>query len=193
MQYFPTFRVNINRRKIIFAIKRIDMKKKSLLCLCAVMLLSGCSTSDSISGSISLSNVSHSECRNHYLSRTGFVDDYGTKLRLTYNETEETITGEYINYLLGCDYTDAGINIEQDADGTLVLNPWNDSEGAVDCVCHLNIYFTIRNASRQSYHLILNRQTVTIIDPDGSKHEEVWTDYDGNISFKNQNVITIDL
>ena len=63
----------------------------------------------------------------------------------------------------------------------------------VNCVCHLNIYFTIRNATMKNYHLILNRRTVTIIDPDGSKHEEVRTDYDGYISFKDQNVVTIDL
>jgi hypothetical protein len=114
-------------------------------------------------------------------------------LRLTYNEADESITGEYINYLLCCDYTDAGMSVEQDADGTLVLNPWNDSRGDVNCVCHLNIYFTIRHATMQNYHLVLNRRTVTVIDPDGSKRQEIWTDYDGNISFKDQNIVTIDL
>ena len=44
------------------------------------------------------------------------------QLRLTYNEADETITGEYINYLLCCDYTDAGMNIEQDADGYSVIS-----------------------------------------------------------------------
>ena len=172
------------------------MKKGILLWMSAVMLtLSSCSTSDSITESISLSKVSHSECVNRYLSRTRAEGDetQGTKLKLTYNEADQTITGEYINYLLSCDYTDAGINIEQDADGTLVLNPWNDSKGLVNCVCHINIYFTIRNVTMQNFHLVLNRQTVTVIDPDGSKHQETWTDYDGYISFKNQNVITIDL
>ena len=173
------------------------MRKFLHLGICAAMMItmSSCSTSDSIAGSISLSNVSHSECENHYLSRTrGEEDDsYTSKLRLTYNEAEETITGEYINYLLCCDYTDAGMKVEQDADGTLVLNPWNDSQGGVNCVCHLNIYFTIRNATMQSYHLILNRRTVTVIDPDGSKHQEVWTDYDGYVSFKDQSIVTIDL
>jgi len=85
------------------------------------------------------------------------------------------------------------MNIEQDDDGTLVLNPWNDSKGGVNCVCHLNIYFTIRNATMQNYHLVLNRHTITIIDPDGSTHHETRMDYEGNISFKDQNVITIDL
>ena len=171
------------------------MKKKIILWMGAMMLmLSSCSTNDSITESISLSKVSHSEC-NHHASRTRTDDDnpYKSKLILTYNEADQTITGEYINYMLSCDYTDAGINIEQDADGTLVLNPWNEAENMVNCICHINIYFTIRNATMQNYHLVLNRRTVTVVDQDGSKHQETWTDYDGYISFKDQNVITIDL
>ena len=173
------------------------MKKNIILWMSAVMMLTlgSCSTSDSITESISLSKVSHSECENHSRTRGDGDDPYVTKsmLRLTYNEADQTITGEYINYMLSCDYTDAGINIEQDADGTLVLNPWNKADNMVNCLCHINIYFTIRNATMQNYHLVLNRQTVTVIDPDGSKHQETWTDYDGYISFKNQNVITIEL
>ena len=171
--------------------------KKNIILWLSVLTLISCSTSDSISGSLSLSKVSHSECVNRYLSRTRVDGDdpLSTKsmLRLTYNEADESITGEYINYLLCCDYTDAGMSVEQDADGTLVLNPWNDSRGGVNCVCHLNIYFTIRHATMQNYHLVLNRRTVTVINPDGSKRQEIWTDYDGNISFKEQNVVTIDL
>ena len=172
------------------------MKKIFFLWMGAMLMLGSCSTSDSImEGSISLSNVSHSECENHSRTRGDEDDPYVTKpmLRLTYNEADQTITGEYINYMLSCDYTDAGINIEQDADGTLVLNPWNEAENLVDCICNINIYFTIRNATMQNYHLVVNRRTVTIIDPDGAKHQETWTDYDDYISFKDQSVITIDL
>ena len=160
----------------------------------AVMLtLSSCSTNESVTESISLSNVSHSECVNRYLSRAESDETQGTKLKLTYNEADQTITGEYINYMLNCNYTDAGINIEQDADGTLVLNPWSKAEMMVNCICNINIYFTIRNATMDNYHLVVNRRTVTILDPDGAKHQETWTDYDGNISFKDQSVIIIDL
>jgi hypothetical protein len=171
------------------------MKKSIFLWMGAMMLmLSSCSTSDNYTDSISLSNVSHSECANHSLRTRGENENpFASKLKLTYNEAEQTITGEYINYILSCDYTDAGINIEQDADGTLVLNPWNKAENMVDCICHINIYFTIRNATMQNYHLVLNRRTVTVVDQDGSKHQETWTDYDGYISFKDQNAITIDL
>ena len=168
---------------------------KKLLWMSAVMLtLSSCSTSDNITESISLSKVSHSECENHS-SRTRGEDEnrFTSKLKLTYNKTDQTIAGEYINYMLSCDYTDAGINIEQDANGTLVLNPWNEAENMVDCVCNINIYFTIRNATVRNYHLVVNRRTVTIVDQDGSEHQETWNDYDSYISFKNQNVITIDL
>lgn len=171
------------------------MKRIILLWMGAVMLtLSSCSTSDSITESFSLSKVSHSQCANHS-SRTRGEDEnpFASKLKLTYNVADQTITGEYINYMLNCNYTDAGINIEQDADGTLVLNPWNEAENLVNCICNINIYFTIRNATMQNYHLVLNRRTVTIGDPDGSKHQETLTDYDGYISFKDQNVITIDL
>ena len=171
------------------------MKRNILLWMGAVMLtLSSCSTSDSITESFSLSKVSHSQCANHS-SRTRGEDEnpFASKLKLTYNKADQTITGEYINYMLSCDYTDAGINIEQDDDGTLVLNPLNKAKNLVNCICNINIYFTIRNATMQNYHLVLNRRTVTVVDPDGSKHQETWTDYDGYISFKDQNVITIDL
>ena len=170
------------------------MKKSIIIWMGAVMLmLSSCSTSDSITGSISLSKVSHSKCANHSRTRGEDENPFASKLKLTYNEADQTITGEYINYMLSCDYTDAGINIEQDADGTLVLNPWSKAEMMVNCICNINIYFTIRNATMENYHLVVNRRTVTIIDPDGAKHQETWTDYDGYISFKDQNVITIDL
>lgn len=171
------------------------MKKSFFLWMSAAMLMfSSCSTSDSVSESISLSRVSHSNCENH-LSRTRAEGEnpFASKLKLTYNEGDGTITGEYINYMLSCDYTDAGINIEQDADGTLVLNPWNKAKNMVNCICHINIYFTIRNADKQSYHLVLNRRTVTVVGADGSKHQETWTDYDDYISFKDQNVVIIDL
>ena len=176
------------------------IRKKNLWLSTALMLMLGsCSTNDSITGAISLSDVSHSECQSHSSSRTQdyvpstFDDLYPLQLRLTYNEADETITGEYINYLISCDYKDAGMNVEQDADGTLILNPWNESPNLVDCLCPVNIYFTIRNANRENYHLVLNRRTVNIIGPDGSKHLETRTDYDNNISFKKQSVITINL
>ena len=63
----------------------------------------------------------------------------------------------------------------------------------VNCICNINIYFTIRNATMQNYHLVVNRRTVTVEDPVGSKHQETWKDYDGYISFKEQNIITINL
>ena len=171
--------------------------KKSLFFWMSVVLLmlNSCSTNDNITESLSLSKVSHSECENHFSSRTRAEDDdpFASKLKLTYNEADQTITGEYINYLLSCDYTDAGINIEQDTDGTLVLNTWNKAMNMVNCICNINIYFTIQNANKRNYHLVLNRRTVTVLDPDGSEHQETWTDYDGYISFKDQNVITINL
>ena len=172
------------------------MKKSIFFWMSAVMLmLNSCSTNESITGSLSLSKVSHSECGNTPFATTrgDGENSFSPKLVLIYNEADQTITGEYHNYMLSCDYTDAGINIEQDADGTLVLNPWNESENLVDCICHINIYFTIQNATMQNYHLMLNRRIVTVVDPDGSKHQETWADYDGYISFKDQNVITIDL
>ena len=170
------------------------MKKKIILWMGAMMLmLSSCSTNENITESVSLSNVSHSECENHSRTRGEDENPFASKLKLTYNEADQTITGEYINYTLSCDYTDAGINIEQDADGTLVLNPWNEAENMVDCICHINIYFTIRNATMDNYRLAVNRRIVTVVEQDGSKHQETWTDYDGYISFKDQSVITIDL
>ena len=83
------------------------MKKSIFLWMGAMMLmLSSCSTSDNYTDSISLSNVSHSECANHSLRTRGENENpFASKLKLTYNEAEQTITGEYINYILSCDYT----------------------------------------------------------------------------------------
>lgn len=189
---FCVFRIDISN----FATIRIRMKKNVLLLLSVLMfVLCSCSTSDNITGDVSLSKVSHSDCENHHSSSTraeGF-DPSSCQLRLTYNRTDETISGEYLNYTLCCDYTDAGINIEQDGNGTLVLNPWNDSKGLVNCICHLNIYFSLRNVTMDTFHLILNRRTVIVIDKDGTQHQETWTDYNGIVSFKDKNVVTINL
>ncbi len=165
------------------------MEKRILLWMVAILTLCSCSTSDNIYDPISLSKVSHSDCGNHIRTR----GEYAPKLKLTYNKASKTITGEYINYTLNCDYTNAGINIDHDVDGALVLNPWNDGEGKANCICHINIYFTIHNATMPRYHLILNRQKVIIHEGDGSIREEIWTDYDGVISFSTQNTITINL
>ena len=171
------------------------MKKSFIFCVSLLLMFSGCSSNDTASddnpGQISLSETSHSDCASHTRGDDEF--SIARKLKLTYNALDKTITGEYINYILSCDYTDAGIKIEQDADGTLILNPWNVAENMVDCICHINIYFTIRNATMQNYHLILNRRTVTVVDSNGSTHQETWTDYDDYISFKDKSTVTIDL
>lgn len=177
------------------------MKKNIVLWMSALALLlmaglSACdsnSSKDETSGPLTPSKVTHSECANRATSRSGDVENpFSTKLKLTYNEDDATITGEYVNYALSCDYTDAGLNIEQDTDGTLVLNPWNKAENMVDCICHINFYFTIRDVNSKKYHLVVNRRTVTVVETDGSKHEETWTDYDGYISFEHQSVVMID-
>ena len=58
------------------------MKKSIFLWMGAVMLmLSSCSTNESIADSLSLSKVSHSEC-NHHASRTRTDDDNPNKSKL---------------------------------------------------------------------------------------------------------------
>ena len=80
------------------------MKKKIILWMGAMMLmLSSCSTNESITDSLSLSKVSHSECNHASRTRTDDDNPYKSKLILTYNEADQTITGEYINYMLSCD------------------------------------------------------------------------------------------
>lgn len=179
------------------------IRKKNLWLSTALMLMLGsCSTNDSMTGAMSLSNVSHSDCQTRSSSRTLHdIEDrlsdinklFQQKLRLTYNESDEIIVGEYINYQPYCDYKNVGIDIKQDGDGTIVLNAWNDAPELVDCYCNVNIYFTIRNANRQNYHLILNERTIDTVGDDGTKEKRTRIAYEGNISFKDQSLIIIDL
>ena len=60
------------------------MKKKSLLWLNALLLMFGsCSTNESITESVLLSNVSHTECENHSLRTRANDNPYASRLKLT--------------------------------------------------------------------------------------------------------------
>ena len=176
--------------------KIIGLWMSMLALLLMTVGLSACdnnSSKDEPSGPMTPSEATHSECRERAATRSGDDENpFATKLKLTYNEGDATITGEYVNYTLSCDYTDAGLNIGQDTDGTLVLNPWNKADNMVNCFCNINFYFTIRDVNSKNFHLVVNRRTVTVVEADGSKHEETWADYDGYISFERQSVVVID-
>ena len=157
-----------------------------------VLILCSCSSGDSFlaqMGQTSLRNVWHSDCQYHTLTRNTIPEP--TRLRLTYHEDTQSISGEYLDYRVNCAYTDAGMKIEVKDNGTILLNPWVETDNTANCNCNVNIYFTIENITEQRFRLVLNQCTAVIMDEDGTTHEETWTDYDGFVSFKERNTILI--
>ena len=157
-----------------------------------VLILCSCSSGDSFlaqMGQTSLRHVWHSDCQFHTLTRNTIPEP--TRLRLTYHEDTQSISGEYLDFRVNCAYTDAGMKIEVKDNGTIILNPWVESDNTADCICNVNIYFTIENITAQRFHLVLNQRTAVLMEGDGTTHEETWTDYDGFVSFKEKNTILI--
>ena len=85
--------------------------KKVLFYLLGTLVLafSSCSSGDSFlaqMGQASLRNVWHSDCQHHTMTRNTITEP--TRLRLTYHEDTQSISGEYLDFRVNCAYTDAG-------------------------------------------------------------------------------------
>ena len=113
-------------------------------------------------------DVSNSGCMN----KTRGESELGNMLIKLTREGRNLI-GEVTNYLVNCAYDDVRVSCEQKGQDLYIYVSEIAREYA-DCMCPINIYFTIFNASKSQYGLYLNGKNL------------------GQVSFADHSVVQID-
>jgi len=160
---------------------KMDMKKKSLfLPLMALLFLTGCSTTEN---GVSVGNVHNTECPYSSTRSTRAVLDAGEDvmteippLAIKLTRQGEIIVGEFTNYMIPCSHGDLYVDCQQ-TDRKLDINvreKKNNQGGlAAQCLCWVNIYFTLYDVEGDTFQLSLDGKNM------------------GEISFKESNVVEI--
>lgn len=116
--------------------------------------MTGCSTQESVTGAVSAGNVRNSGCQQ---------DTRGTSVlgnpTLKLTRVGDDLQAEFHDYRLNCAYKDAKVTCSA-KDGVLDITVEEVIEGNVyaNCVCPVNIYFTIYNANESVYKLRINQE-----------------------------------
>ena len=144
------------------------MKKLSFLAV-ALLMATSLFAQDETAG-VYADNVTESGC----LSKTRSEGVMGrTHIRLT--RDGNTLSGELIYYYVNCAMGKISVKCEEN-NQTLNIRVAEDlGELAADCMCPVNISFTIHNVTGSHYQLVLNGRSL------------------GNISFDSHSVVEIDL
>ena len=118
-------------------------------------LITGCSSSN-IDG-IAVGKVSNSECLNRSRSREAKdASDMKTMLRLT--REGNNIVGELINYYITCLHYDIIVDCKQEGSELAITVSEDLPQGdenilSSNCLCPINIYFTIYDIAGDSFHV----------------------------------------
>lgn len=119
---------------------------------------------------VTVGDVSNTECANRTRSESVMGNP---TLKLT--RTENGLLGELNNYKANCAYGNVNVICQENGQRLTI----NVDEGLgdlyADCVCPINIYFTIFNALKEEYELTMSGKDV------------------GTVSFKEHSVVEIDL
>ena len=133
------------------------------------MTLTGCSTQESVSGPVSAGNVSNSGCQNNTRG-TSIIGNPTLK----FTKDGVNLQAEFHNYRLNCAYKD--VKVECTAkDGVLDIRVEEVMDGDLyaNCLCPVNIYYTIYNANEEEYSLRLNGEDLGIISFKGHDVTEI--------------------
>jgi hypothetical protein len=156
-----------------------NMKKKTLfLPLLAMILMAGCSTAES---GVSVGNVHNTECSSSSTRSTQADSGEGEEIpRLAIKLTRQgnTISGEFTNYSILCSHGDLYVDCQQTGQklDINVREKKNNQGGlAAQCLCWVNIYFTLYDVEGDTFLLTLDGRVL------------------GEISFKDSNVVEINL
>lgn len=155
--------------------KKKNHRKTNML-FRAVMLVASlmgtaalCVAQDDNSG-VTVGDVSNTACADH--TRSESVMGRPT-LRLTRGESG--LYGELTNYEVNCAYGKVNVLCQENGRNLAIGVDMGYGDEMADCICHINIYFTVNNALKDEYQLTLNGKNV------------------GTVSFKEHSVVEIDL
>jgi hypothetical protein len=156
------------------------MKKKTLfLTLLAMILMAGCSTAES---GVSVGNVHNTECP-HSSTRSiqaGSDEDEVVpeipRLAIKLTRHGNSVSGEFTNYSVVCSHGELYVDCQQTGQklDINVREKKNNQGGlAAQCLCWVNIYFTLYDVEGDTFQLSLDGREL------------------GEISFKESNVVEI--
>ncbi len=144
----------------------------------AMALLTGCSTSEN---GVSVGEVYNSDC-SRSLNRSAYADDderdfpedYKMVIKLT--REGNIVSGEIINYSVNCAHGELYVDCQQTGKklDVNVRERILDSDGIrANCLCWVNVYFTLYNVEGDTFQLTLDGQNM------------------GEISFMESNMVEI--
>ena len=119
---------------------------------------------------VTVGDVSNTECSSR--TRSESVMGHPT-LKLTRNESG--FYGELINHEVNCAYGNVKVYCQEDGQELAINVDEGTGEYLADCICQINIYFTIYNALKDEYQVYVRGRNV------------------GTVSFKEHSVVIIDL
>ena len=154
-----------------------NMKKKTLfLPLLAMILMTECSTAES---GVSVGNVHNTECP-HSSTRSTLADsgegEEIPRLAIKLTRQGNTISGEMVNYKVNCHHGELYVDCQQTGRklDVNVREKILDPNGLrSNCLCWVNIYFTLYDVEGDTFQLSLDGREL------------------GEISFKESNVVEI--
>ena len=119
---------------------------------------------------VTVGDVSNTACADH--TRSESVMGRPT-LKLT--RSESGLYGELANYEVNCAYGDVNVICQENGQKLDIGVDMGYGDEFANCLCHINIYFTLCNALNDEYQLTLNGRDI------------------GTVSFKEHSVVEIDL
>ena len=122
---------------------------------------------------ITVGDVSNSDC-SHMTRAEGVLGH--TILRLT--RSEIGLVGELRDFGVNCGYGDVNVLCEEDGENLTIVVDDGSGDHKADCICPINIYFTLFNAMQEEFYLKVR----------GSSERNV-----GMISLKDHTMVEIDL
>ena len=135
------------------------------------MALTGCSTTESVTGPVRAGDVTNTGCQSHTRG-TSIIGNPTLKL----TKDGVNLQAEFHDYRVNCAYKDVSVECAA-KDGVLDIKVGEVMEGDVyaNCLCPVTIYCTIYNANESEYKLKINQEDF------------------GFISFKDHDITEIDL
>ena len=144
------------------------MKEMRLLLVFLLVLATGGAVAQE--SNVTVGDVSNTDCAMMTRSEGNIGNP---RLKLT--RFEGGLYGELINCEVNCAYGKVNVICEEDGQKLSIFVDEGNGDIWADCICHINIYFTIYNALQEEYQLLFRGTDV------------------GTVSFKEYSVVEIDL
>lgn len=133
------------------------------------MTLAGCSTTESVTGPVRAGDVTNTGCQSHTRG-TSIIGNPTLKL----TKDGVNLQAEFHDYRVNCAYKDVSVECAA-KDGVLDIRVEEVMDGDLyaNCLCPVNIYYTIYNANEEEYSLRLNGEDLGIISFKGHDVTEI--------------------